>query len=224
MTKETLGQKIKRLCQEKHVSQIKLASLTGLDESYVNRLANDKAGGITLRTAQALAKALEVSPEIFFTGREVQEDNLLSPPKDIVAMLRDLESALQGQVLAKIPLLGIVPGGEPLTPLDSPLEYVLVPQSLTKGARRPFAVKLSGESLEGYGLHNGDTLVIDPDAEVIDGKIYIVLIGAETTAKKLYRDNDRLRLEGSNGSTEIMSPHRVENLGKVIGHGHWTED
>jgi repressor LexA len=221
---ESLGELIKRLRERSGLSQPKLASLSGLDRSHISLLERGKRGNITQRTAEKLALALEVSPKIFFTGREVQEDNLLSPPKDIVAMLRDLESALQGQVLAKIPLLGIVPGGEPLTPLDSPLEYVLVPQNLTKGARRPFAVKLSGESLEGYGLHNGDTLVIDPDAEVIDGKIYIVLIGAETTAKKLYRDNDRLRLEGSNGSTEIMSPHRVENLGKVIGHGHWTED
>jgi len=222
MEGETLGRKIKRLCQEKHISQIKLASLTGLDESYVNRLANDKAGGITLRTAQKLAAALEVSAEIFLRATESPE-NLFKLPKDAADVLKELQSVLEVTTLAQVPVLGVVPGGEPWTPYEAPMEYVLIPKTLLNNVTHPYALKLSGDSLEGYGLHDGDTLVISPDAPIEDGRIFVVRIGNEVTAKKIYRENDCLKLVGSNGTFEVMEPRRVESLGRVIISGHWTK-
>jgi len=216
---DSFSERLRKAREAKGWTRRELARVSGVSDSYLTLLEHDKRKKPSYSIAKKISDAFDKP-----VGELFGDEDEIKPPPDIEKMLRDLGSALQGAVLVKIPLCGIVPGGEPLTPLDSPLEYVLVPQSLIKGTRRPFAVKLSGESLEGYGVHSGDIMVIDPDAEVLDGKIYIVLIGSETTAKKLYRENDRLRLEGSNGSTEIMSPHRVENLGKMIGHGHWTED
>jgi len=213
---ESLGKIIQRLREQKGFSKAKLGRLSGIDSSYISKLEADSAGTITLKTAQRLATALEVPPEIFLRTETI------APPKDIAAMLRELSGALEASVLARIPLLGVVPGGEPFTPIETPLEYVLVPQSLIKGIIHPYAVKLSGDSLEGFDLHDGDTLIISPDGEVMEDKIYIVRIGSEVTVKKIHKEDDRLRLIGSNCTFEIMEPRRVENLGKVVAHGQWT--
>jgi len=68
---EDIGQLIKRLREERGLSQRKLADLAGIDRGYICQLEAGKAGSITLRLARALAKALDKSPSVFF-GEEVQ--------------------------------------------------------------------------------------------------------------------------------------------------------
>ena len=222
MEGETPGGIIKRLRKPKGISQTGLARLCGINRSYISQLESDKVTNITRKTAQKLAAALEVSAEIFLRATESPE-NLFKLPKDAADVLKELQSVLEVTTLAQVPVLGIVPGGEPWTPYEAPMEYVLIPKTLLNNVTHPYALKLSGDSLEGYGLHDGDTLVISPDAPIEDGRIFVVRIGNEVTAKKIYRENDCLKLVGSNGTFEVMEPRRVESLGRVIISGHWTK-
>jgi len=47
--------------------------------------------------------------------------------------------------------------------------------------------------------------------------------GNEVTLKKACRQEGAPRLEGANGSYEIMESRRVENLGRVVLARHWLK-
>ena len=47
--------------------------------------------------------------------------------------------------------------------------------------------------------------------------------GNEVTLKKACRQEGAPKLEGANGSYEIMESRRVENLGRVVLARHWLK-
>ena len=70
VNQNSIGDLIKRLREQKNLSQRKLAKLSGLDRSYICQLEAHKTRSITLVTARALAKGLGVRPEIFLSSRD----------------------------------------------------------------------------------------------------------------------------------------------------------
>lgn len=66
---ESIGDIIKRLREEKGLSQRQLATLSNVDRGYINQLEAGKGGSISLRTARKLAAALEVPPDVFLKGQ-----------------------------------------------------------------------------------------------------------------------------------------------------------
>ncbi len=57
----TLGQHIKELRRERHLTQRKLASAAGVDFTYISKIVNDRLEHTpSIKTLQDLARALEV--------------------------------------------------------------------------------------------------------------------------------------------------------------------
>ena len=136
-------------------------------------------------------------------------------------LLRELTNRYEMLSLTEIPMFGAVPAGEPVVPTESSGEHVEVPASLVDGVRRPFALRITGDSLSDMGIHDGQIVIVDPDAELVDGKVYIVQIEDEVTAKRVYMDGDDLFLEGAQGPIRIMELAHVKTLGRVVGAGSW---
>ena len=55
-----------------------------------------------------------------------------------------------------------------------------------------FFVRVRGHSMEGVGIHEGDTLVVDRAISAKDGQIIIALVGGECTVKCLKRTKNGL--------------------------------
>ena len=145
------------------------------------------------------------------------------PRRPMTKMLRDLTDRFEMLELVEVPILGVVPAGDPMIPIEMAGEYIEVPAHLTHGVRQPFALRIAGDSLSDMGIHDGQVVVVDPDADVIDGKVYVVQMDGLVTAKRIYREGDTLRLEGAQGAVVISPPAQVETLGRVVGVGSWTE-
>jgi repressor LexA len=126
--------------------------------------------------------------------------------------------------VVEIPLLGGVPAG-PLTNIAElrfqAIDTVYVPRSVIGSSKRVFALVVKGCSME-PSIHDGDYVVVDADAPIVDGKVYVVKTNGESTCKRVYRDNGKLRLVGSNGVMELKGEEQVENVGRVIASGHLT--
>ena len=216
----TVSEMVRKLRLEQGLSQRQLARLSGVNSSCISLLESGKRKSVSYIVAEKLAKVLGIETQTFFTN----EITYTLSPRSMEAILREAQQRYELLEVVEIPLLGSVPGGEPWTPVETPADWILIPKKLINDVRHPYAVRLNGDSLEGYGISDGETLIIDPDAPVIEGNIYIVRIGDnEVTAKKVYREDDRVRLVGSNCSFEIMEERRVEILGKVRLFGHWQE-
>ncbi|MCY4170792.1 MAG: repressor LexA [Bacteroidetes bacterium] len=87
---------------------------------------------------------------------------------------------------------------------------------------RIFAVRVRGESMIGAEIHDGDyVLLVDDD--IPNGGIGAILYNGETSLKRVYMDQEGLRLEPMNSNyKEIkISPQIFEEvsiLGRYIGH------
>ena len=67
-------------------------------------------------------------------------------------------------------------------------------RELVKNRDATFYARVSGESMVGAGLNDGDLLVIDRSLNPENGKIAVCLIDGEFTVKRIKKERDRLYL------------------------------
>ena len=67
-------------------------------------------------------------------------------------------------------------------------------RELVKNRDATFYARVSGESMVGAGLNDGDLLVIDRSLNPENGKIAVCLIDGEFTVKRIKKEKDRLYL------------------------------
>jgi SOS-response transcriptional repressor LexA len=80
-------------------------------------------------------------------------------------------------------------------------------------------LRISGESLIGDQINNGDDVVIEPFPDLIDGKIYAVKLDNQFVARHVLREKGYVILTSSNGKYEKM---KVEGLG-MVGRIIWSQ-
>ncbi len=69
---------------------------------------------------------------------------------------------------------------------------------LVKNRDATFYARVSGESMVGAGLDDGDLLVIDRSLDPENGKIAVCLVDGEFTVKRIKKEKDRLYLMSEN--------------------------
>jgi len=67
---ERFGELLTELRTAAGLSQRELAKRSGLAREHINQIESKKAKGVTLRTADKLAKGLGMSPMVFFDGQK----------------------------------------------------------------------------------------------------------------------------------------------------------
>ena len=83
--------------------------------------------------------------------------------------------------------LSRVPAGFP-SPADDYVEQRLdLNEHLIQREASTFFVRVSGRSMEGAGIHDGDLLVVDRAVEPTDGAVVVAALDGELTVKR-YRD------------------------------------
>ena len=87
-------------------------------------------------------------------------------------------------------------------------------------AKDVFVLEVRGDSMQDKHIVNGDYVLVEKTATVHNGDIVVALIGgSEATLKRIYKENDRVRLQPSNAAMQpIIVPARdVDIQGRVIG-------
>ena len=67
-------------------------------------------------------------------------------------------------------------------------------KELVKNRSATFYARVSGESMVGAGLDDGDLLVIDRSLDPENGKIAVCFVDGEFTVKRIKKEKDRLYL------------------------------
>ena len=67
-------------------------------------------------------------------------------------------------------------------------------KELVKNKEATFYARVSGDSMVGAGLHDGDLLVIDRAINPENGKIAVCFIDGEFTVKRIKKEKDKLYL------------------------------
>ncbi|AFY61843.1 LexA family transcriptional regulator [Synechococcus sp. PCC 6312] len=85
------------------------------------------------------------------------------------------------------------------SPADDYIEQRLdLNRYLIKNPAATFMARVSGDSMIGVGIHDGDVIIVDRSLEPKDGQIVIAVLNGELTVKRLRRKCKRLLLQAEN--------------------------
>ena len=211
----TVGDRIRQVRQEQDVTQQELADYIGVSKQAVYKYENNIVTNIPTDKVDAIAKRLKVSPA-YLMGWEEQPTPKPTSPTPIPPGFMPMPK------MKKVPLIGAIACGDPITALQNREGDVDVPEDV----RCDFALKCHGDSMTGAGIHDGDVVYIHIQPEVENGEIAAVRIGDEATLKRVYLHTDYVELRPENPAFESII-RRKENMndvhieGKAVGYTHW---
>ena len=115
-------------------------------------------------------------------------------------------------------LVARIPAGAPLPVFDETRESFAVTRDFFGGGEI-LAIRVSGESMSGDAIADGDIAIIRRQQEAGKGDILALRIEDEITLKRLQLDGDKARLLPSNPehAVRLVPARHVEILGKLVG-------
>jgi len=121
-----------------------------------------------------------------------------------------------------IPVLGRISAGVPLLAeeqIESTIQFD--PGMLPRGAggHKLFALKVTGDSMRGLGILDGDIVIAKQVDSPAIGDIIVALVENETTVKSLYVKEGKIELRPANPDykSQFYAPDKLFVQGVVIG-------
>lgn len=193
-----LGENIKQARMKAQISQDELAKRLGYKSRSTIAKIESGENDLTQKKVAAFAKALNVSIDFLMDGNRNENNS-------------------QG---TRIPVLGTIVAGIPITAVENIIDYEEIPQEMAKTGEY-FALVVKGSSMEPK-IYEGDVVIVKKQSTVDNGDIAIVLVnGNEATIKQIQCSPSGITLVGFN--VAVYPPHiytneEIEDLPvKVIG-------
>jgi repressor LexA len=136
------------------------------------------------------------------------------PAKPRTIMIMDGSSTKERMV--RIPILGKVAAGVPITAVENIEEYLSLPYSLI-GTDDVFILNVSGDSMVNAGIFDRDRIIAKKQDYAQNGDIVVAMIEDEATVKRFYLENGRVKLQPENDKYQPIYTRDMNILGKVIG-------
>lgn len=120
-----------------------------------------------------------------------------------------------------IPILGDIPAGKPEIKEENQSDTIAIDDKILDGCKlhRLFALKVSGESMTGRNICNGDWVIVDADASPKEGEVVVALIDGDNTLKTLAKKNKRFYLKSENPDHQDWVPMKemtVQGVAKAL--------
>ena len=209
----TLYDRIKSRRTELGLTVEELAHKMGYkDKSSISKIENGKAD-IPQSKIAAFADALQTTPAYLMGWEEKPEPKKPTIPPGFEPMPK----------MKKIPLIGAIACGEPITAEQNIEKMVDVPEYI----RCDFSLTCHGDSMVDAGIHDKDVVYIRIQPEVENGEIAAVRIDGEATLKRVYYNPGTLTLMPANPAYAPMvyTGSQLEEVhieGKAVGWTHWV--
>ena len=147
-------------------------------------------------------------------GRGLPGKGAEAPPGDRTPAPGTVHVPLLGDVAAGVPILS----GEQVLPADSAEEAFVLPRQLV-GDGELFMLRVSGDSMTGAGITDGDLVVVRQQKDAENGDIVAALIDGlevEGTVKTLRRSAGHTWLMPQNAAYQPIQGDEATILGKVV--------
>ena len=209
----TLYDRIKSRRTELGLTVEELAHKMGYkDKSSISKIENGKAD-IPQSKIAAFADALQTTPAYLMGWEEQPEPKKPTIPPGFEPMPK----------MKKVPLIGSIACGEPITAEQNIEKMVDVPEYI----RCDFSLTCHGDSMVDAGIHDKDVVYIRIQPEVENGEIAAVRIDGEATLKRVYYNPGTLTLMPANPAYApmIYTGSQLEEVhieGKAVGWTHWV--
>ena len=189
---------VKKLTAEQNMSMSELARRVGIAKSAISRYFNGTRE-LPLNKIGDFASVLHTTPD-YLLGMEDKQ-----PPQGL-----------------KIPVLGTVAAGIPISAVEDILDYEEVPQSWQNQGEF-FGLRIKGDSMK-PDINNGDTVIVKQQSTANNGEVVIALVnGDDATCKKFEKLDNGIMLISNNSeyspmyfSNEEVITKPVVIIGKVV--------
>ena len=135
-----------------------------------------------------------------------------------IELLVENEYLEKNDEVVKVPLLGKITAGNPITAIEQPDEYFDLPASLMPKNGEVFTLHVSGESMINKGIYDNDYVIVKRQNDAKNGDIVVAMTAEnEVTLKTFYKEKDHIRLQPENDTMEPLIFPNITILGKAIG-------
>ncbi|MGH2461658.1 MAG: transcriptional repressor LexA [Chloroflexota bacterium] len=116
----------------------------------------------------------------------------------------------------RLPIVGTIAAGQPIEAFEDRGEFLWVEAGLARSPSN-FVLKVSGHSMIGDGINDGDFVVIQPRSTADNGDTVVALLGGNgVTLKRFYREQGHIRLQPANPFLEPLIVSEVAIQGRVV--------
>jgi len=132
---------------------------------------------------------------------------------------REVPPAAPEAANINIPMHGRIAAGTPIEALESVDSYISLPPDMVSTGDH-YALEISGDSMTGLGILDGDTVIIRKTDVADTGDVVVALVdNEEATLKTLHKRGHQVALKPANAghSTQILPADRVKIQGKLVG-------
>lgn len=190
---------VKKLTEEQNMSMSELSRRVGIAKSAISRYFNGTRE-LPLNRIGDFASVLHTTPD-YLLGIDYEPQ----PPQGL-----------------KIPVLGTVAAGIPISAVEDILDYEEVPQSWENQGEF-FGLRIKGDSME-TDINDGDTVIVRQQSTANNGDVVIALVnGDDATCKKFEKLDNGIMLISNNSkyspmyfSNEEVATKPVVIIGKVV--------
>ncbi len=200
--------------------------------SFITRFVKDKGYPPTIREiGQAVnissTSVVDYNLNILQTKGYIHRDRDVSRGVRLLEKHKELQEVGADALVIRIPVLGRIVASEPVpipdedfSPLDAE-DTIALTRDIMQEQGPIYALEVRGDSMIDALIHDGDIVVMKPQAQYNNGDLVAAWLKAEkeTTLKRFFRESrTRVRLQPANPTMEpiYVHPSNLEIQGKVI--------
>ena len=135
-----------------------------------------------------------------------------------------LDAMAPFQQAMRVPIVGRIRAGSPVLAQEQVEGHLVIDggwigAAPSMDATQHFALKVQGESMIQAGILDGDYVIVRQQPSAEDGEIVVALLGDEATVKRLFKEENRIRLQPAHPTMEpiiVDPPQGLTILGKVV--------
>jgi repressor LexA len=117
--------------------------------------------------------------------------------------------------MVEIPFLGTVAAGRPILVEECRDGTVIMHRSMLKKNRDYFALRVRGDSMEGAGIMDGDTAIIEKKETARNGEIVVAVLDDAATLKRFFKEPSRILLQPENPNYPPIYTRQARILGSL---------
>lgn len=194
-----VGQRIAFLRERRGLSQAALADKLNLSQSSVAMWESGQRG-MKGDTLTLLADFFGVSSDYLLGRTDITDYGMIE---------------VNTEELVNIPIVGTIKCGGGQIAYEDISGFSAYPTADIRSGKEYIALIVKGDSMIGDGINEGDIALIEKDAELIQNKIYaVVLDGEEATLKHVIKADGTVVLQPSNPRypARILAGEELQNL------------